>query len=255
MKIVETHCHLDYLKNSPISEILSRSLSAGVDKLITISVEPSNQDTVLEIAKKYDNVFCTQGVHPHEASLWNDECEKKIIANAIDKNVCAIGEIGLDYHYDNSPRDIQRNIFEKQLELSIKFDLPIVIHTRKAENDTIAIIKNFIHSLKRKGVFHCFSSSMNLAKFALENDFHLGFNGIVTFKSSKNVKKILEATPLENILLETDAPFLAPEPYRGSENSPEYLPAIVEKMAELKNLPVDEIWPVFYKNSCDLFSI
>lgn len=165
----------------------------------------------------------------------------------------AVGEIGLDYHYNNSPIDVQKKVFEKQLQLACDLDLPVVIHTREADEDTRDILKNFIPHLKRKGVLHSFTSGRALAEYALSEGFYLGFNGIITFKKAENVQEVVQITPLEQILLETDSPFLTPVPHRGKENAPYYLPFIAQKVAELKGETIEKILPIVYQNSLNCF--
>lgn len=252
--IIETHCHLDYLKSYEIDEIISRSKDVGIEKIITIAVTPDNLDKVLEISKAHEDVYCTQGIHPHDARLWTDEVDKKIIASASFKKCLAIGEIGLDYHYDNSPRDKQCEVFDRQLTIAGELDLPVVIHSRDAEKDTMDILSKHLPTLKKRGVIHSFTSSLELAEFAIKNDFYLGFNGIITFKTADNVREAVQITPLNRLLLETDSPFLTPIPHRGKENGPYYLPFIAEKLAEIKNIPVEELLPQVYENSFALFS-
>jgi len=252
--LIETHCHLDYLKAFEIKEIIEKATGVGIEKIVTISVEPGNLDRALEIANQYENVYCTQGVHPHDARLWTEEVDKKILVQAKEKKNVAIGEIGLDYHYDNSPREKQREVFDRQLAMASELDLPVVIHSRDAEEDTKAILKNHLSHLKKRGVIHSFTSSIDLAEFAIENDFYLGFNGIITFKSADNVREAVEITPLNRLLLETDSPFLTPIPFRGRENGPYYLPFVAEKMAEIKKLSVEELLPQVYSNSFALFN-
>lgn len=253
--IIETHFHLDMLKNLTHDEVLGFSKTHNIEKLITIATSPDNLDQVFELAKLHPNVFCTQGVHPHEGSEWTDEVDAHIRKNLSTKNpkIVAVGEIGLDYYYNKSPREPQINAFEKQLQIAVDFDLPVVIHTRDADEDTIAVMKNFSSKLKRKGVVHSFTSGLALAQFALDEGFCLGFNGIITFKNAENVRDALRLAPINQILLETDAPFLTPEPYRGVENAPHYLPFVAEKIAEVKGVTLDELLPQIYKNSVDLF--
>ncbi|MBT3982211.1 MAG: TatD family hydrolase [Bacteriovoracaceae bacterium] len=253
-KFIETHCHLDYLKEKPLEEILEDSKKAGIEYTITISVEPGNMDPVLEIAKSHENIYCTQGVHPHNAKDFTDTVLEKIKLNSSHPKVLAIGEIGLDYHYDNSPREAQLAALEKQLELACELELPVVIHTREAEEDTMSILKNFSGKLKKGGVIHSFTSSTRFAEFALSENFHIGFNGIITFKKAQNVRDVLEITPIENILLETDSPFLAPTPHRGRENYPCYIPFIAAKLLEVKNLD-EQAFDIIYQNSKRLFAI
>ncbi|TNF30938.1 MAG: TatD family deoxyribonuclease [Deltaproteobacteria bacterium] len=251
--IIETHCHLDYLKQDPLDDIIAKSRQQGIEKIITIAVEPGNLDTVLDIARSRDHIWCSQGVHPHEAKQFTDEVATKIKSRMSEEKVLAVGEIGLDYHYNHSPRDKQIKAFETQLEIAAETNMPVIIHSRDAEDDTIAILKNHASKLSRKGVIHSFTSKIDLAKTAVELGFHLGFNGIITFKNAEDVRDAVRFCPVENLLLETDAPFLAPTPFRGRENAPFYLPFVAEKMAELKNLPVDDLLSTVYQNSIKLF--
>lgn len=254
MKYIETHCHLDYLKAFPLEEILQKSREAGLEKIITIAVEPDNLDAVIEIANKYEQVYTTQGVHPHDASKIKPEDLIKIKNQAkAQGKVVAIGEIGLDYHYNNSPQDVQRTMFEAQLAIAEELNLPVVIHTRDADADTLSILKNHARFLKKKGVIHSFTSGRELAEYAIAEGFKIGFNGIISFPKAQNVREILELTPLSNILLETDSPFLTPVPHRGKENGPYYLPFVAQKMAQVKNVDLNQMLPIIYQNTIDLF--
>ncbi len=251
--IVETHFHLDYLKQGTAEEIMSYNRSIGVTKAMTISVSASNIAEVLPLAMAHDNLFTTQGIHPHHAKEWNDELANIIKKNSPHPKVVAIGEVGLDYFYNHSPVDVQQQVFRRQLELSIELDLPVIIHSREADADTIAILSEFMPNLKRKGVIHSFTSGIPLLEFALKNDFYIGFNGIITFKSADNVRLGLTHTPIEKILLETDAPFLTPMPFRGKENAPFYLPFVAESMALHKKISPSTLLSQIYNNSHALF--
>ena len=179
--IIETHCHLDYLGLEKLQEILELSTQAKIQKIITIGVDPENLDKVKQISDDHEMIYYTQGIHPHDAKLATEIEFDKIATRSSEKKMVAVGEIGLDYHYDNSPRDIQKSVFEKQLQLSLDHNLPVVIHTREAEEDTMAILRNFP---KIKGVVHSFTSSLELAEFVLGRNLFLGFNGIITFKNA-----------------------------------------------------------------------
>ncbi len=253
--MIDSHFHLDYLKASEEEILIQEAKDEGVELFMTISVSPNNLQTVIDISKKYEEIFCTQGIHPHSASEFNDDVGKIIKDNASTHDkVLAIGEIGLDYHYDKSPREIQKKAFIDQLEIATDLKLPIVIHTRDAEEDTLEIINNHAKNLDRKGVFHSFTSKIELAHFALEQDFYIGFNGIITFKNAENVRKVVEITPMNRILLETDSPFLTPTPHRGKENSPKYLKYIAEKIAEIKNVSFEEVVKQSNLNFHNLFN-
>ncbi len=255
--IIETHFHLDMLKAFSRDEIVEKSRFHNIEKMITISTNPNNLDEVILIAETYPNIFCTQGLHPHEGKEWNENVKAHVLKNLNDpiknKKIVAIGEIGLDFYYSKSPRQEQLAAFEEQLQIAVEHNLPVVIHSRDADEDTIAILKNFSASLKQKGVIHSFTSGLELARFAIEECFYLGFNGIITFKNAENVREALRITPLEHILLETDSPFLTPDPYRGVENAPYYLPFIAEKIAEVKAVTLEEVLINAYQNSLRLF--
>lgn len=251
--IIETHCHLDYLKERPLSETIEQAKAVGIERIITIAVSPENLDTVMTLTRESDMIWGTQGVHPHDAESYTAETTDVIKVNAGDANIVAIGEIGLDYYYDNADRAIQRSVFETQLQIAADLDLPVVIHSREADEDTMSILRNFESTLKRRGVIHSFTSGPELAQYAIDQGFHLGFNGICTFNAAENVRDIIRMTPVENILFETDAPYLTPVPYRGIENASCYLPFVAEKVAEVKGVSVEQILPVVYQNSMNLF--
>lgn len=250
---IETHCHLDYLKALPLEEIREKIKEAGITKVVTIGVDPENLDGVLNLSHTYPEVYFTQGIHPHDAKNATEIEFNKISERSSLPKMVAVGEIGLDYHYNNSPQDVQKEVFEKQLQLACDHDLPVVIHTREADEDTKAILRNFSTTLKRKGVVHSFTSSLELAEFVLSEGFHIGFNGIITFKNAKNVQDVVVITPPERILFETDSPFLTPVPHRGKENAPYYLPFVAAKIAELKNLDLEELKKLVFQNSLNCF--
>jgi TatD DNase family protein len=253
MKIIETHCHLDYLKNESLQEILSKSLEVGIEKIITISVEPENFDTVLSLAENHDQIYFTQGIHPHDAKKSTTEALKVIEQRCVHPKMVAVGEIGLDYYYNHSPRETQLKVLEHQFEIAIAQNKPVVIHSRDADDDMIMMLEKFAPRLKRKGVIHSFTSGQKLADTALAQGFYIGFNGILTFKNAQNVRDVFSSVPLEKMLLETDAPFLTPIPHRGKENAPYYLPFILSKISELKGQNEQEVSEILYKNSINLF--
>ena len=251
---IETHCHLDYLKAEALEELLLKAAEAQIEKIITIGVDPQNLDGVMSLSQNNEKIYFTQGIHPHDAKEASEIDFNKIIERSKMPKMVAVGEIGLDYHYNNSPQDVQKKVFEKQLQLACDFDLPVVIHTRDADEDTRDILRNFIPHLKRKGVVHSFTSGKELAEYILSEGFYLGFNGIITFKKAENVQEIVKIAPLEQILFETDSPFLTPVPHRGKENAPYYLPFVAHKVAELKGETIEKILPIVYQNSFKCFS-
>ncbi|PLW70096.1 TatD family hydrolase [Pseudohalioglobus lutimaris] len=251
--IIETHCHLDYLDSDELALTLARSREVGIEKIITIAVSPDNLDTVRDLARSQPDVWGTQGIHPHEAEHYNDSVEARIRDGICDQHIVAVGEIGLDYYYDHADRAVQRRVFEQQLQVAADAGLPVVVHTRDADEDTRAILANFSGQLPRKGVIHSFTSGMALAQYCLGEGFMLGFNGIATFNRAENVREVIAATPVEQALLETDAPYLTPVPYRGRPNAPFYLPFIAEQVAKTLQVGVEELLEQVYRNSHRLF--
>jgi TatD DNase family protein len=251
--IIETHCHLDYLEDSALAETLEKTAEVGITDIITIAVSPDNLERVRMLTRAADNIWGTQGIHPHEAESYSEDVEGEIRQGAADPRILAIGEIGLDYYYDHADRSVQRRVFERQLQLAVELEMPVVIHTREADQDTRDILSDFSSSLARKGVIHSFTSGLPLAEFCLSEGFMLGFNGITTFNAADNVREVVAATPPERILLETDAPYLTPVPYRGRPNAPFYLPFVAEKVAEVKALPVEMLLEHALRNSRALF--
>jgi len=251
--IIETHCHLDYLKDRPLAETLERTRQVNIEKVITIAVSPENLATVRELSQIEPWLYGTQGIHPHDAESYSDDVEQEIRAHGNDGKIVAIGEIGLDYFYDNADREVQRQVFRRQLQIASDLSQPVVIHSREADEDTINILGEFESSLKRRGVIHSFTSGPGLAQYALDQGWCLGFNGITSFNKAENVRDIVRMAPIEQILLETDSPFLTPVPYRGRENAPFYLPFVAEKIAEVKELPLTEVISQTYQNSIRTF--
>ncbi|MBZ2169313.1 TatD family hydrolase [Marinobacter sp. F4216] len=251
--IIETHCHLDYLKDRPLEETLEQAQRVNIEKVITIAVSPDNLAQVRELSQIASWVYGTQGIHPHDAESYSDEVEAEIRQHASDEKIVAVGEIGLDYFYDNADRGVQKEVFRRQLQIACDHDQPVVIHSRDADDDTIAILGEFEDTLKRRGVIHSFTSGPELAQYALDQGWCLGFNGITTFNKAENVRDIVRMAPIEQILLETDSPFLTPVPYRGRENAPFYLPFVAEKIAEVKELPLEQVIEQTYQNSLRTF--
>jgi len=251
--IIETHCHLDYLDSSELDNTIAEAMEVGVERIITVAVSPGNLDTVLELTRYSTIIWGTQGIHPHEAESYSIEVEQIIRERCSDPRVVAVGEIGLDYYYDHADRDTQRAVFEQQLQIAADLDMPVVIHTRDADEDTRSILQNFSGVLAGGGVIHSFTSSLALAEYCLNEGFMLGFNGIATFNRADNVREVVAATPLEKILLETDAPYLTPVPYRGKTNAPCYLPFIAEKIAAIKDCEIEHLLAQARLNSLSLF--
>ena len=251
--IIETHCHLDYLEGEGLAAALHAAQAVNVERILTIGVSPDNLHKVMALVENHPQVWGTQGIHPHDANDYTAEVEAQIRSNALHAKILAIGEIGLDYYYDHSDRAKQRAAFENQLQIAIDLNLPVVIHTRDADEDMAAILRQFVGQMPKRGVIHSFTSSKTLAEYCLSEGFCLGFNGISTFKAADNVREIIELTPVEHILFETDAPYLTPVPYRGHKNEPKYLPFIAEQVAQVKGVTLDALLPQVWQNSMALF--
>lgn len=251
--IIETHCHLDYLAPDALDGVLQQARDVGVERFVTIAVSVDNLSVVRALAQHADDIWGTQGIHPHEADSWNGDVAQAVYEGAQAARIVAIGEIGLDYHYDHADRRAQAVAFEAQLAMAQELELPVVIHTRDADEDTRAILANASKSLRKKGVIHSFTSGLSLAEYCLSEGFYLGFNGITTFNRAENVRDVVRATPVDQLVLETDSPYLTPVPYRGRVNSPLYLPLIAEKIAELKEIDVEQLLTITRRNSLALF--
>lgn len=251
MKWIDVHTHLNMLEVPP-EEALAQAEAAGVERMLTIGTQPSDHPVVLDLARRfYPKVHCTLGVHPHDAEAYTSEGEVFMRQHFADKEVVAVGEIGLDYYYDKSDRETQRQIFEKQLQLAIEYDLPVEIHTRDAEPDTAAILKNF--SGKVRGLLHCFTGTQWLADQALDLGMNISISGVVTFKSAEELRAVVRTLPLDRLHVETDAPFLAPIPMRGKKNIPAFVVHTAAFVAELKGVTLDQLAAQTRLNACKMF--
>jgi TatD DNase family protein len=232
----DVHTHLNFLELSP-EDALKICLDKNVNRLITIGTEPQDLPIVLELAEKHSpHVFCTLGIHPHEGKVYNDSVKKYLKENLGHKRVVAVGEIGLDYYYENSSHEDQKFAFREQMKMAAEFGLPVEIHTRDADNDTIEILKEFKGSVK--GIIHCFTGTQKLADHALDCGYNISFSGIVTFKNAGDLREICTNTPLDRMHVETDAPFLAPMPMRGQKNQPDFMLWTADFVAQLKSVDI-----------------
>lgn len=249
--LIDIHAHFDMLETSH-DETIRLAKEAGVSQMITIGTEPSDHGIVLEIAQKYFPVVaCTLGVHPHQGNLWSPEVADYLRKNLLHKEVVGLGEIGLDYFYNQSPVDEQRKAFSEQLEIAAELKMPVQIHTREAEKDTFEILKSF--NGKVSGVIHCYTSSLDLAKKCLDLGYNISFSGIVTFKNADDLRETCKQVPLERLHVETDAPFLAPVPERGKKNTPAFVAHTARFVAALRGLEYEHLAAVTSANARQLF--
>lgn len=244
---IDVHTHLNFLEKS-VDEALLAMQTAGVMQCITIGTEPKDHEVVLGISKKYfPQVACTLGIHPHEARLYSESVEAELEKSLSLREVVAVGEIGLDFYYENSERSVQEAVFRRQMDLSAKFGLPVEIHTRDAEEETAVVLEAYKGRVQ--GLLHCFSGSMDLAKRGLDAGFDISFSGIVTFKKADQLREVLKMVPLERMHIETDAPYLAPAPHRGKSNEPAFLPYTAECVAKIKGVDLGEFKNILSNNA------
>nr|MBF0351223.1 TatD family hydrolase [SAR324 cluster bacterium] len=250
---IDTHCHLDMLPVQP-EESVALSRAARVVQLITISIDEASMEFVDQFTRKHAGIYGSVGIHPHDSSQFSDEILSRM-QNILHTNpdIVAVGETGLDYHYMKSPLETQKHSFREHLKFAEKVQLPLVLHTREAEEDTLEILRET--PLTRKGVAHSFTGSLRMAQTLLEMGWYIGFNGIVTFKSAEDLRIVLRQTPLDRILLETDAPFLSPMPFRGKSNDPSRIPVIAQFIAQELNVSLDEIAEQTTHNAGQLFRL
>ncbi|MBQ3048083.1 MAG: TatD family hydrolase [Clostridia bacterium] len=251
--IIDTHCHIydqklleqqkEILDNLQQNDILAICSGDNID----------NSIKCIELANTNKNVFATVGIHPHEAKTFNDDTIQQLKELVKNKKVVAIGEIGLDYYYDFSPREIQKNVLLQQINLAHELKLPCVFHVREATQDFLDVIKAL--KFKVKGVVHSFSDSVEVAKFLTNYGLKLGVNGIVTFKNANKIKEVVSQISLDDLLIETDSPYLTPEPFRGKLNEPKYVELVAQKIAEIKNVTIEEVILKTLQNAKKLFNL
>ena len=252
---IDSHSHLDDKRFDGDRDILIKSLKENkVDLAINIGADLETSINSVNLADKYDHIYATVGVHPHSASEVTLDTLNQFREMAKNKKVVAIGEIGLDFYYDNSPRDLQRKWFKEQLKLAKELKLPVVIHSRDATKETYDTIKE-AQDGTLKGVMHCFSGSMEMAIEYIKLGFYISIGGPVTFKNARVVREVAEAVPLDKLLIETDCPYLTPEPYRGKRNEPMFVKYVAEKIAEIKKISVKELASHTSRNTKELFGI
>ena len=218
MSLIDSHCHLDNPKFADdFDAVLSRATEAGVRRILSIGTGngPDDMDCALKVARRYDNVFATAGVHPHDAAKANASSFEWLRELVKEEKFLAVGEIGLDYHYDFAPRDVQERVFLEQLSIAAETSKPVIIHTREAWTDTVKLLRGRVS----RGVFHCFTGTVEEAEEAVALGFHLGFGGVLTFPKSDALREAARVVPADRIILETDAPYLAPVPHRGKRES------------------------------------
>jgi len=253
--IIDSHCHLDFTEfKDDFKNILDNAKNNDVLGMQTICTKIVEFPRILDIALKQSNIWCSVGTHPHNAEDEQHISKEYILKLCKNNKVIGIGETGLDYFYEKSKRDIQIESLYKHIEVSKETNLPLIIHARDADDDIIEILTNEYKKKKFTGVIHCFTSSQKLADAALSIGFYISFSGIITFKNAENIRKACEIIPINKILIETDAPFLAPIPFRGKRNEPAYIIETLKKVSEIKNIPLNSTKNITTDNFFNLFT-
>ena len=249
---IDTHCHLDKLDSTP-EEAIIEAKQAGVERMVTVSVDEPSLDFVSSMVQQFPEVYGSVGFHPHDAAELTEDLEQKIRKLALEeKKLIAIGETGLDYHYMYSSAEVQQQVFSKQLQLAVELNLPVIMHSREAETDTLNILQEI--PVPPLGVAHSFTSSFEMAKTLIEMGWYIGINGIVTFKNAEDLREVVSWLPLDRLLLETDSPFLAPTPFRGKPNKPAHIPAIATFIAKLRGISLEQLSEQTSANAQRLFN-
>ena len=246
---IDTHCHVFSEYYDDIEKVISECKDNNVNRIIVNGCDIVSNKEVLELVNKYDIIYGAIGFHPTELDDFNDEYFSFLEENINNSKIVAVGEIGLDYHYDDTDREKQSMVFRKQLDIAQKYNKPIIVHSR----DSIGETYNILSKYNLKGSIHCFSGSLEMAKLFIKLGYKLGVGGIITFKNAKNIKEVVKNIDLSYILLETDSPYLSPEPYRGSENNPSNIPVIAESIASIKGVTNIDVARVTTANAEEVF--
>ena len=252
---IDTHVHLnDKQYDEDLQDVINRALEAGVHQMVVIGFDQKTIKRAIELAEEYEFIYAVVGWHPVDAIDCTEEDLQWIEKLASHPKVVAIGETGLDYHWDKSPKEIQQQIFRKQIQLAQRVNLPLVIHNRDATEDVVRILQEE-HAERTGGVMHCFGGSVETAKTCIEMNFMISLGGPVTFKNAKKPKEVATDIPLEWLMIETDAPYLAPHPHRGKRNEPGLVPLVAEEIARLKNIPIEEVARVTTENAKQFYKL
>ncbi len=253
IQLIDTHCHLEMEQfDGDRDEMIRRAEAAGIATMITVGSDLSSTARALELAERYPALFVSAGVHPHEARRAGDDAFEKLRSYTAHPKIVAIGETGLDYHYDHSPRDVQKTVFRRHLELAAECGLPAIIHCREAWDDTVGILKE---SGTSRGVLHCFSGDRKMAAEVISLGYHVSIAGPVTFRKADDLREVARLVPDEYLLIETDAPYLSPEPFRGRRNEPASMIHTARRIAELRGISLDDIARITTLNARRLFSL
>lgn len=253
--LIDTHAHIEGDEfDADRDEVLKRADEAGLKLIFNISYNMKSSLSSIDISRKYDNIYAVIGFHPSDSADYNEKEENNLRRMAKFEKVKAIGEIGLDYHYENTDKKTQKDVFKKQIELARELKLPIVIHSRDSDKDTFDILEEN-NAFELGVLMHCYGSSLEMAREYVKRGAILGIGGVLTFKNAKKLLEVVRETSLENLVLETDCPYLAPTPFRGKRNEPSYIKLVAEKMAEIKNISYEEVVKETGKNALRFYGM
>ncbi|MES2983562.1 MAG: TatD family hydrolase [Pseudomonadota bacterium] len=252
--LIDSHCHLNYPELADTAAVVARAREAGVRVMQTISTQRSDFAAVKRLAETYPEIYCSIGIHPHEAEPHEDITEAELLAEANHPRVIGIGETGLDYYYEHSPKKAQQELFARHIRVARQLDLPVIIHSRDADADTVAMVKEAHQEAPFRFLIHCFSSTQYLSDESVKLGGYVSASGIITFKKSQALRDSFATVPLERLLVETDSPYLAPEPHRGKPCEPAYTAHTAQRLAEIKGVSTDELARVTTENFFTLFS-
>jgi len=258
IQLIDSHCHIDGPEyDEDRNEVIARARDSGVTRMLNVGTgDPRSGvfERAVELAEKHDHIYCAIGVYPHDAKLFDDDADQRLIDLAKQSTrVVAWGEIGLDYHYDHSPREIQRDVFRWQLRIARELNLPVVVHSREADSDTISILRDELNDYDRGGVMHCFGGSLEMARSAIDLGLFISFAGNLTFKKGDDLRDVARQLPLDRLLIETDCAYLTPVPFRGRRNEPARVVETAKCLANLHSKDPDEVARITSENFMTLF--
>lgn len=252
--LVDSHCHLNYPEFADTAAVIARAREAGVTRMQTISTQRKDFAEVKALAEKHPEIYCSIGIHPHEAGPHEDITEEELLREASHPRVIGIGETGLDFYYDHSPREAQKSLFKRHIGVGRTLGLPVIVHSRNADKETVSILKECYAEGPFPFLIHCFSSSKYLSDESVKLGGYISLSGIITFKKSQALRDIAAGVPMESLLVETDSPYLAPEPYRGKPCEPAYTKFTVQRLAEIKNAAFETVAEATTANFFRLFT-
>ncbi len=257
MKLFDTHSHLNDPKFADdLDDTLSRMKEAGVVSTVIVGDASSDGKDVLSLMRAHSNLYGAYGLHPHDADKWNDEIEERVIRMSSAPGIVALGEIGLDYHYDFSPRETQKQVFIRQLELASELNTPVILHIREAHGDAWEILTEHLkRGLKLRGIMHCYGGSLESALEYVKMGLYISFSGSLTFKNAPNLVRCAAGLPLERILIETDSPYMAPVPLRGKRNEPAFVRHVCDKLAQIRGISTEAAAEATYENALKVYDI